>query len=124
MGWLETDSATVAGRGTRVEIPTYKDLMYPTLVAVQRLGGSAAIAELEELVPEILGLTEEQIALEKIEEDICISVVPAPWLIDLREKAALTLDNRSASGDAVEIPIHQQLTVARFMDLDFAWSLG
>lgn len=38
--------------------------MYPTLVAVQRLGGSAAIAELEELVPQILGLTEEQIALE------------------------------------------------------------
>lgn len=47
-----------------LEIPTYRDLMYPTLVAVRQLGGSAAIAELEELVPEVLGLTEEQIAVE------------------------------------------------------------
>lgn len=43
-----------------VPIPTYRDLMLPTLVAVQQLGGSASIAELEELVPEIAEITEAQ----------------------------------------------------------------
>jgi len=46
-----------------VPIPTYRDLMLPTLTAVQQLGGSASIAELEELVPEIAGITEEQMAV-------------------------------------------------------------
>lgn len=49
---------------TDVEIPTYRDLMYPTLVAVQKLGGSAAIAELEEEVPTVAGVTDEQLAVE------------------------------------------------------------
>lgn len=47
-----------------IEIPTYRDLMYPTLMAVDQLGGSASIAELEELVPEIFGVTDEQLAVE------------------------------------------------------------
>lgn len=47
-----------------VDIPTYRDLMYPTLVAVRQLGGSAAIAELEEAVPEIAHVTGEQLAVE------------------------------------------------------------
>ena len=34
-----------------VQIPTHRDLMYPTLVAVNQLGGSAAISELERDVP-------------------------------------------------------------------------
>ncbi len=33
---------------TEASIPTYRDLMFPTLVAIQELGGSAAIAELNE----------------------------------------------------------------------------
>ncbi|MCP4968097.1 MAG: restriction endonuclease [bacterium] len=45
-------------------IPTYRDLMYPTLVAVQKLGGSAAIAELDETVIEVAHITEEQLAVE------------------------------------------------------------
>lgn len=45
-------------------IPTYRDLMYPTLVAVQRLGGSAAISELDETVLDVAGVTEEQLAVE------------------------------------------------------------
>jgi restriction system protein len=47
-----------------VEIPTYRDLMYPTLVAVRQLGGSAAISELEEEVPKLLGLSDDQMAVE------------------------------------------------------------
>jgi restriction system protein len=47
-----------------VEIPTYRDLMHPTLVAVRQLGGSAAISELEEAVPEIAGVTDDQLAVE------------------------------------------------------------
>lgn len=46
-----------------VDIPTYRDLMYPTLVAVTQLGGSAAIAELEEKVPELAGVTDEQLGV-------------------------------------------------------------
>ena len=42
---------TTARDVTDRDIATYCDLMYPTLVAVQRLGRSAAIAELEEVVP-------------------------------------------------------------------------
>lgn len=45
-------------------IPTYPDLMYPTLIAVQQLGGSAAIAELDEAVLEVAAVTEEQLAVE------------------------------------------------------------
>jgi restriction system protein len=50
-------------RMTDVEIPTYRDLMYPTLVAVEKLGGSAAISELEEEVPKIAGVTDGQMAV-------------------------------------------------------------
>jgi restriction system protein len=47
-----------------LEIPTYRDLMYPTLVAIENLGGSAAIAELEESIPRIAEVTDEQLAVE------------------------------------------------------------
>lgn len=47
-----------------VAIPTYKDLMLPTLVAVNQLGGSAAISEIDEAVPATYGVTEEQLAVE------------------------------------------------------------
>jgi restriction system protein len=47
-----------------VQIPTYQDLMYPTLVAVSKLGGSAANAELEETVPVIADISDEQLAVE------------------------------------------------------------
>lgn len=43
---------------TEVLIPTYRDLMYPTLVAVQQLGGSAAIAELDEMVIDVAEVTD------------------------------------------------------------------
>jgi len=46
-----------------VPIPTYRDLMLPTLVALQKLGGSASIAELEELVPEIAEISKVQMAV-------------------------------------------------------------
>jgi restriction system protein len=47
-----------------ISIPTYRDLMYPTLVAVQDLGGSAKVAELDEAVLERAGVTDEQLAVE------------------------------------------------------------
>jgi len=51
-----------------VAIPTYRDLMHPTLIAVQQLGGSAAVAELEEVVPKVADVTDEQLAVEYPEE--------------------------------------------------------
>jgi restriction system protein len=53
-----------APQGMDIDIPTYRDLMYPTLVAVDKLGGSAAIAELDESVPELAKVTDEQLAVE------------------------------------------------------------
>ena len=55
---------------TDVAIPTYQELMYPTLRAIRQLGGSASNAELEDLVPEIAGITEEQLAVEYPESGI------------------------------------------------------
>ena len=46
-----------------IEIPTRLDLMYPTLVAVRDMGGSATKSELLERVPEIAGVTDEQLAV-------------------------------------------------------------
>ena len=48
---------------TGVRIPTHLDLMYPTLVAVRHLGGSATKSELLEKVPEVAGVTDEQLAV-------------------------------------------------------------
>lgn len=49
---------------TEVDIPTYQDLMLPTLQAINELGGSAAIAELDERAISIAGVTDEQLAVE------------------------------------------------------------
>lgn len=46
-----------------IEIPTRLDLMYPTLVAVRDMGGSATKSELLEKVPEIAEVTDEQLAV-------------------------------------------------------------
>ena len=46
-----------------IEIPTRLDLMYPTLVAVRDLGGSATKSELLEKVPEVAEVTDEQLAV-------------------------------------------------------------
>ena len=48
---------------TDIRIPSHIDLMYPTLVAVRNLGGSATKSELLERVPEIAGVTDEQLAV-------------------------------------------------------------
>ena len=48
---------------TDIRIPSHIDLMYPTLVAVRNLGGSATKSELLEGVPEIAGVTDEQLAV-------------------------------------------------------------
>ena len=46
-----------------IEIPTRLDLMYPTLVAVRDMGGSATKSELLEKVPEIAEVTDEQLTV-------------------------------------------------------------
>lgn len=43
-----------------VKFPTHVDLMYPTLVALDQLGGSATIQQMEERVPQIAGITDRQ----------------------------------------------------------------
>ena len=47
---------------TDIGIPTRLDLMYPTLETVHLLGGSATKSELLERVPEVAGVTCEQLA--------------------------------------------------------------
>ena len=44
-------------------VPTRDELMNPLLEALRNLGGSASIAELNDKIAEILGLTEEQLAV-------------------------------------------------------------
>jgi len=46
-----------------VKIPTYQDLMLPTLEAIDQLGGSASNSELEELTPELAEVTDDQLAV-------------------------------------------------------------
>ena len=48
---------------TEIDIPTQWALMYPTLVAIQQLGGSATKSELEEEVPRIANISDEQLAV-------------------------------------------------------------
>ena len=46
---------------TEIDIPSRYDLLYPTLLAIQKLGGSATKSELEEEVPRVANLSEEQL---------------------------------------------------------------
>ena len=48
---------------TEINIPTYNDLMYPTLIAIQQLGGSASKSELEEKVPQVADLSDEHLSI-------------------------------------------------------------
>ena len=48
---------------TEISIPTTRDLIYPTLVALQQLGGSASKSELEEEVSQIENFTDEQLSV-------------------------------------------------------------
>lgn len=49
---------------SQVVIPTYVEMMLPTLHAVERLGGSGTKEEIDEAALEIMGLSDEQIAVE------------------------------------------------------------
>jgi hypothetical protein len=48
----------------RQDMPTYRELMYPTLRAVASLGGSAQGGELTDALTELLGATPEQLVLQ------------------------------------------------------------
>ena len=47
-----------------VEIPTYVDLMRPTLAALDELGGSGTNEQIDERVIELAGITDEQLSVE------------------------------------------------------------
>jgi restriction system protein len=47
----------------RRDLPTYRDLLYPTLRAVASLGGSAQGGEITDALTELLGATPEQLAV-------------------------------------------------------------
>ena len=47
-----------------VHVPTYRELMLPTLQAIQDLGGSAANSEVDEAAIKAAGITESQLAVE------------------------------------------------------------
>lgn len=44
---------------TRKDVPTYEELMWPTLKALEAVGGSASILELSEKIAELLELPSE-----------------------------------------------------------------
>ena len=46
----------------RRDMPTYRDLIYPTLRAVASLGGSAQGSEITDALTELLGTTPEQLS--------------------------------------------------------------
>lgn len=48
---------------SEVRVPRAVDLMYPTLAAIDQLGGSATNRQLEERVPRIAGVTERQMSV-------------------------------------------------------------
>ena len=62
-GVPKSNTRGFARRMADIEIPTRLDLMYPTLVAVRDMGGSATKSELLEKVPEIAEVTDEQLAV-------------------------------------------------------------
>jgi len=48
---------------TEINIPSRQDLLYPTLLAIQQLGGSATKLELEEEVPRVASLSDDQLSV-------------------------------------------------------------
>ena len=48
---------------TEIEIPTTWDLLYPTLATIQQLDGSASKSQLEEKVPQVANLSDEQLSV-------------------------------------------------------------
>jgi hypothetical protein len=59
-GW---ENAGVAASPARRDLPTYRELIYPTLRAVASLGGSARGSEITDALTELLEVTPEQLAV-------------------------------------------------------------
>jgi restriction system protein len=53
----------MASSGQGAEIPTYSDLLWPTLMAVRALGNTAKLDEIDERVVEAEGFTDQQMSL-------------------------------------------------------------
>lgn len=49
---------------TEIKIPSIKDLLFPTLKAIKESGGSTTKSELKKNVPEIAGISEEQLEVK------------------------------------------------------------
>ena len=54
---------------TPADIPSYQDLMWPTVEALRKSGGSARIGEIAEVVIEAEGFTEEQQQVTRSPDD-------------------------------------------------------
>lgn len=53
---------------TEIEIPSYRDLMFPTLEALNELGGTGTKDEIDDKVVELVGITPAQLAVEYPED--------------------------------------------------------
>ena len=68
--WLSNGGRTVAipretcaVTTTQHDLPPYHDLIYPTIAAVAKLGGSAQAREITDAVLDLVGFTDEQVAI-------------------------------------------------------------
>jgi Mrr N-terminal domain len=58
--WRRTSRLGQACRMSQPDIPAYSDLLWPTIVALRRLGGSGSIDEIADAVMDQEGFPEEQ----------------------------------------------------------------
>ena len=64
---------------TREDLPTYSELMLPTLRAVEALGGSSTRPQISERVMKDVGLTDEHVALAYPANDKSIALDRCDW---------------------------------------------
>ena len=85
-----------------VEIPTYVELMRPTLAALDQLGGSGSNEQIDAKVIEIAGITEAQLAVmyEKSKKQVLSKVVDRlAWSRTYLKKSELVDNPRRAEWD-------------------------
>lgn len=109
-----------------VEIPTYVELMRPTLAALDQLGGSGSNEQIDAKVIEIAGITEAQLAVmyEKSKKQVLSKVVDRlAWSRTYLKKSELVDNPRRAEWDllsagraVLEMPIDE--AEAHLADLD------
>ena len=64
---------------TRADLPTYQDLLYPTLKAVEILGGSAQAREITPQVLDLIRATDDMLALTYENRPKSVLIDRAEW---------------------------------------------